>query len=100
MEGKTPAQAALQEAWEEAGIKGETRETCLGIYSYQKTLDDTLDVPTMAMVYPVEVTTVKNKFPEAGERKVKWFSPKKAAEMVAEPELKAILLSFDPKHLL
>jgi 8-oxo-dGTP pyrophosphatase MutT (NUDIX family) len=30
-EGLTPAQSALQEAWEEAGVTGRVQDVCLGI---------------------------------------------------------------------
>ena len=50
-------------------------------------------------VFPIKVKSQKNNFPERGQRKLKWFSPKKAAQKVAEPELKALILGFDPRHL-
>jgi hypothetical protein len=38
-------------------------------------------------------------YPEAGLRRRKWFSLKKAATRLAEPELQQILRDFDPKRL-
>jgi 8-oxo-dGTP pyrophosphatase MutT (NUDIX family) len=96
MDGKTPAEAALQEAWEEAGVIGKVRPTPLGLYSYQKIQDGAPDFPCLAVVYAVKVKSMAKDFPEAGERRLKWVSRKKAAGLVDEPELSRILLDFDP----
>lgn len=94
--GLTPAQCAEKEAFEEGGVKGKAYDLCLGVYSYVKLLDDGLLIPCLGMVYPIRVKTVLTKYPEKDERKRKWFSAKKAASLVDEPELKKIIKSFDP----
>ena len=99
MDAKTPAECAAQEAWEEAGVIGKPREICLGLYSYNKVLGDRGGLPCVAMVYPVLVKSLVSDFPEKGQRRRKWFNPKKAAERVMEPELARILRDFDPKLL-
>jgi hypothetical protein len=40
---------------------------------------------------------IDDDFPEAGQRKRKWLSPKKAARRVSEPELRHLLSGFDPR---
>ena len=99
MHGKTPGECALQEAWEEAGVKGKAYERCLGIYSYNKFIGLERGMPCVAMVYPVKVRSLADDFPEEGQRRRKWFALKKAAAKVAEPELRQILKTFDPKLL-
>lgn len=99
MDGVTPAAAAAQEAWEEAGVRGKARDTCVGLYSYSKWLDEELSLPCIVAVFPVQVTRLEKAYPEAGQRRRKWFSPKKAAAKVAEAELKQILRAFDPTRL-
>ena len=99
MDAMTPAAAAAQEAWEEAGVRGRSNGQCVGLYAYDKWLDEELSLPCIVAVFPVEVKKLDKDFPEAAERKRKWFSPKKAAQKVDEPELKAILQSFDPTRL-
>ena len=99
MVGKNSAEAAAQEAWEEAGVKGKAFERCLGIYSYNKFIGLERGLPCVAMVYPVKVKSLEDSFPEQGQRRRKWFSLKKAAAKVAEPELSQILKTFDPKAL-
>lgn len=99
MDGKTPAECAMQEAWEEAGVTGKTQDRCLGLYSYNKLVDDKSGMPCVAMLFPVLVKSLSNDFPEAGQRHRKWFSLKKAAQQVTEPELARIIRDFDPEIL-
>lgn len=97
MQGKTPAQSAVIEAWEEAGVQGRSDGRCLGVYSYVKDLEGTREVPCIAMVFAVEVTELSARFPEAGQRERKWMSRKKAAKLVDEPELARLIRDFDPR---
>lgn len=94
MEGKTPEESALQEAWEEAGVRGKVVGDCLGAYSYAKEVDG---FSCLAMLYPVEVKSLSKKYPEAKERKRRWVGRKKGARLVAEPELARMIREFDPK---
>lgn len=99
---KTPFESAAQEAWEEAGVVGRADSRPLGLYSYVKVVGDDEDdadvgLPVVAMVYAVKVKTLMADYPEAGQRKRKWVSRKKAAAMVGEPELARILRDFDPR---
>lgn len=99
MKGKSGAECALQEAFEEAGVDGRLVADKVGIYSYDKVMDDGSLQPCVVSVYPVAVTRLKSDFPERGQRERRWFSPQKAARKVAEPELRSILAGFDPAHL-
>lgn len=96
MQGETPADAAATEAWEEAGVKGRVAPACIGIYSYDKAMEEG-SLPVAVAVFPVEVEKLAKRYPEAGDRRRRWFSRRKAAEKVAEPELRAILETFDPR---
>lgn len=90
--GLASSQAALQEAWEEAGVKDATAGTDpIGSYAYDKTMGSGLPMPVETLVYPVAVTCLENDFPEAGQRQRRWVSPREAANLVDEPELKSIL---------
>ena len=99
MDKVTPAASAAREAWEEAGVIGRTYDRCLGLFSYNKLDVFGADLPCVAMVYPVRVRTLAEDYPEARQRRRKWFSRKKAASRVAEPELARILRTFDPRSL-
>lgn len=99
MSGETPGQGAMTEAWEEAGVKGKAYQHSLGLFSYLKRIDRKTKLPCVAMVYPVKVSKLVKDYPEAGQRKRKWVTPKKAAAMVKEPELSQIIKTFDPRYL-
>lgn len=99
MDGMTPAASAAQEAWEEAGVIGTPLDQCLGLYSYAKTIAPGQTLPCVAMIYPIEVKSLAAEFPESGQRRRKWFSHRKAAAKVNEPELSRILRDFDPAIL-
>ncbi|HKL56440.1 MAG: NUDIX hydrolase [Roseovarius sp.] len=100
IDGQTPGQTALTEAWEEAGVIGKASEQCIGLFSYSKTTDPEGSLPCLGLVFPVKVKSLAKDFPEAGQRRRQWFRPKKAATRVSEPELAQILRHFDPKRLL
>ena len=95
MKGKTDAEAALQEAWEEAGVKsGKVSKKPLGSYRYEKLHDDGHITPIEATVFLVEVGKVVKDYPEAGQRSREWVSPAEAAKRVRERDLKKLLLSL------
>lgn len=100
MKGRTGAQAAEIEAWEEAGVKGQIAEETLGHFTYDKILKrDTKKQcvqPCTVAVFPLQVSKFAPEFPEQRQRRRKWFAPVDAARKVAEVELKALLASFDP----
>lgn len=95
MDGETPADAAATEAFEEAGLRGQIGNRPIGVFSYYKVLSED-ELPCIAVVYPMKVKKMLNNWPERKERSRKWFSRKRAATLVDDPELRAIILSFDP----
>lgn len=100
IDGMTPAETASIEAWEEAGAEGRAVDIALGIYSYDKFLDDEgIVVPCMVTVFPFKVKHLANDFPEEDVRKRKWFTLKKAAQRVNEADLAQIILRFDPRRV-
>ncbi|WP_420558517.1 NUDIX hydrolase [Roseovarius sp.] len=99
IEGKTPGDSALREAWEEAGVRGKVAGPCLALFSYSKGVGTADKLPCVVMVYPVKVNALADDFPETGQRKRRWMSLKKAAKRVNEPELAHLLKTFDPRRL-
>lgn len=92
IDGKNAAESALQEAWEEAGVKSaEVGDELLGTYDYDKELKSGLPVRVETLVFPVKVEKLSDTYPESGERDRKWVTPQAAANMVREPELQDIL---------
>ena len=101
MEGRRPDEAAAQEAWEEAGVTGESGVTALGLFSYDKARKSKEALPCVVTVYPLRVERLAARFPERAERRRRWFTAERAARLVAEPELRAMLaqLAADPSAL-
>jgi len=92
MEGKNAPEAAMQEAWEEAGVRDGTIDgEAIGHFDYDKELKSGLPVPVETLVYKVEVSEMREDFPEASERERRWVSPEEAANMVREPQLQKLL---------
>lgn len=84
--------AALQEAWEEAGVKQADIQTDpVGLYGYDKGLGEGMTVPVEARVYLTRVRDLSEDYPDSDIRKRAWFSPQDAANLVDEPDLKEIL---------
>lgn len=92
MKNRTLAGAALQEAWEEAGVIGKAQETSVGFYLYEKRRRGGLSLSCRVEVFRVDVADLARDFPEKGKRRRKWMSPEQAAAAVDEPELKELLL--------
>ena len=95
MRGKTSAESAAQEAWEEAGVKGIIRPTPLGQYSYCKS-EIGKDLMIEVLVFSLEVTNLRKRYLEQGQRDRRWVAPDTAADLVQEKELSMILRSFMP----
>ena len=92
MAGRGPEAAAAREAWEEAGVEGKVSEVVIGQYCYDKVLRNLDTLPCTVAVFPLRVQTLKNSFPERKERRRKWFSAEKAAHLVAEADLRDMLI--------
>lgn len=95
MPGKSAPEAAMQEAWEEAGVRGEGSATAVGLYSYDKTRKVKDALPCVVSVYPLRVEALAARFPERSQRRRRWFAAAEAARRVEEPELRALLTALD-----
>jgi len=94
MKDKKPAPCASQEAFEEAGVLGPTKNKTLGVYHYDKRLRSGRLQHVRVMVYGLEVREERDDFPEKGQRERLWTSAAEASGLVEEPELKALLAKF------
>jgi 8-oxo-dGTP pyrophosphatase MutT (NUDIX family) len=99
MKRRTASGAAAREAWEEAGARGDVSVHSMGFFTYRKDMGRGSRIHCTVRVFPMQVTEILKKFPEAKQRKVKWFSQKKAAQKVREPELKLLIRSFAPAQI-
>ncbi|AUH32700.1 NUDIX hydrolase [Paracoccus tegillarcae] len=96
MEGRSLAHAALQEAWEEAGVRGQVELAELGRFRYDKHQDSGFALPVEVALYPVAVESLADSFPENHEREREWFDAEEAARLVIETGLQDILRHLPP----
>lgn len=95
IDGRTEAQAALVEAWEEGGVRrGKAQRRPLGSYMAIKRTAAGDDVPCLHKVFAIKVQEEASSWPEAHRRGRRWVDPDLAAEMVDEDGLRDILRRF------
>lgn len=94
IKGMKPGLSAAQEAFEEAGVLGAMARKSRGVFHYEKRLRSGRLQQVRVVVYALEVREERAAWPELGQREKRWLKPVDAAELVDEPELKALLLKF------
>lgn len=99
MAGKSLAESARIEAWEEAGVIAEPDDNAepLGFYESVKVKNNGRRANVRLHVFEFEVMEMAESFPEQGARKLRWMAPAKAAEKVREPALAELLRGFQPR---
>nr|CBI82274.1 Bis(5'-nucleosyl)-tetraphosphatase (Asymmetrical) [Bartonella schoenbuchensis R1]CDP80158.1 NUDIX domain protein [Bartonella schoenbuchensis] len=94
---KSFSQAVLQEAFEEAGVRGVVETFPIGTYEYEK-----LNLPVeknskfCVYVFAVLYSYQEKKWPEQSQRMYEWVTVSEAVKRVNEPQLKEILLRYKP----
>ena len=89
--GKSPAESAAQEAYEEAGIVGEVEAEAIGLYSYEKRRRLRGPVPASVQLFRMTVVEERDDWPEKGQRERRWFAAAEAAHAVHEEELAMLI---------
>jgi 8-oxo-dGTP pyrophosphatase MutT (NUDIX family) len=84
--GDSAEQAALIEAHEEAGLRGEIVNGAIGTYAYQK-----WDADLVVAVYVMKVREVDRRWPEMSFRERKWTSFAKAEALLAKHPVRPLL---------
>lgn len=88
-DGMSAVEAAAQEAFEEAGIRGQVSANSVGEYQYEK-----WGGTCVVQVFLMQVEETLENWPEASIRKRRLVSLETAREMVSEPALKTILANL------
>ncbi|WP_242652281.1 NUDIX hydrolase [Limimaricola pyoseonensis] len=92
MEGKTDREAALIEAWEEAGVReGKVKRKPIGTFVSVKLSDHGDEEICVTRVFEVKAKLVLDDYPERKRRDRRWVSAKAAARLVTEDGLREIL---------
>jgi 8-oxo-dGTP pyrophosphatase MutT (NUDIX family) len=84
--GHTAGQAALNEAWEEAGLVGILSREPVGSYLYSK-----LSRSYHVLVYVLHVTEAASQWPEMSLRQRVWVSAERALEQIEDPGLRDLI---------
>jgi 8-oxo-dGTP pyrophosphatase MutT (NUDIX family) len=84
--GHTAGEAALIEAWEEAGLVGVLSPDPVGSYLYEK-----YGRTHHVLVYTLQVTEAADEWPEQDVRRRELADPAEAVERVEEAGLKGII---------
>jgi len=99
MNGRKPADAAAQEAYEEAGLIGNiVGKRPIGSYHYLKRLAKT-EVLCEVRVFLFRVERQLDEWPEKGQRETRWFDAEEAAELVEEGGLAEIIHRFSGSYV-
>jgi 8-oxo-dGTP pyrophosphatase MutT (NUDIX family) len=79
IKGLRPAKSAAREAFEEAGVRGKIGTKSVGLFNYDKLLDeDGIQVNCEVKVFPLLVKRQSETWPEFEQRLVQWVEPAKA----------------------
>lgn len=97
MDGLPPHATAAQEALEEAGISGKISPQPIGSFVYGKGMKDGDMVPCEVRVFPMQVESQLDDWPEKGRREIKWCSIKDALRIIEEPDLRRLIADFAPE---
>ena len=95
IKGLRPAKSAAREAFEEASVRGKIGTKSVGLFNYQKLLDEGgIQFNCEVKVFPLLVKRQNENWPEFEQRLVQWVEPNKAVSMIKEPELKKLVATF------
>lgn len=94
MKGRKPNATAAVEALEEGGLLGNIGKKSIGAYHYRKRLKNGAVLICRVEVFPLRVLRQRKKWLEKGQRATQWWPYSEAAKLVAEEELKALILGF------
>jgi 8-oxo-dGTP pyrophosphatase MutT (NUDIX family) len=94
MKGRTASETAAQEAFEEAGVKGDIAAQPVGVYTYDKRKKNGAVLRCDVEVFPLEVRKQAASWPEKALRTQRWCSWREAAELVDDAELGDLIRVF------
>ena len=93
--GLRPAKSAAREAFEEAGVTGRIGAKSIGLFAYNKLLDEAGGTTACEVkIYPLLVKRQSHVWPESHQRTTQWVEPSRAIAMIKEAGLKKIVATF------
>jgi 8-oxo-dGTP pyrophosphatase MutT (NUDIX family) len=94
MAGKSLAQAAAQEAYEEAGVRGKIDARSIGSFEHVKQSAIGGPTPVIVHVYPLAVARELKSWPEEAQRSRRWFGHSEVLEVIHSERLLEIMRRF------
>jgi 8-oxo-dGTP pyrophosphatase MutT (NUDIX family) len=88
-DGFSPQESAMNEAYEEAGVRGQIDNKIIGAYNYHK-----WGGRCEVQVFAYAVTEMLDEWPEMHMRERAWFSKENAAEQIKNPDLRDVVQRF------
>jgi len=93
IKGLRPEKSAAREAFEEAAVSGRIGAKSIGLFAYDKILEDGA-IGCEVRVFPLLVKQQSETWPEIEERAVEWAAPDRALALIKDAELKALVAAF------
>jgi 8-oxo-dGTP pyrophosphatase MutT (NUDIX family) len=87
--GQTASEAAVREAFEEAGIAGRLLAEPIGTYRYAR-----LDIEYVVEMFAMEVTLEHADWPEKAERQRQWVPLDESQTLIGHAHLERVVLDF------
>lgn len=98
-DGKSGAETAALEAWEEAGVIADPASMRLvGRFDTVKERDSGLKLPCENFVYAMDVTELADDYPEKDERERRLVDITEAHEITDDPDLADFLRDWTQQH--
>ncbi len=97
MLGKSYAEAAAQEAYEEAGVRGPANPVELGRFDHEKSLFPAGSMHCTVAVFAMPVEQELTRWPERGQRTRRWFPLAEAAQVVQSSSLAKIIATLEKR---
>ncbi len=91
----THAEAAAREAFEEAGLRGTISPRACGSFIAAKGVEPGLELSVRLEVFLLRDPEQLGKYPEKGERKVRWMPLAEAIDKSSEPGLKKLISQLE-----
>jgi 8-oxo-dGTP pyrophosphatase MutT (NUDIX family) len=92
IKGKSLADTAGTEAWEEAGFTNPLAPPLeIGTFRYEKQLTSGVPIPITVHIFALETDELAKKFPEKGQRRRKWVTPKRAKALLKNDDISSAL---------
>lgn len=97
MKGKSLPEAAAQEAFEEAGVRGRVDTKPIGHLAHTKNHLLAGPMSFTVVVFPLEVSEDLQDWPERGQRSRRWFTRAEALAVVQSVDLQKLISDFESK---